>query len=60
MGPLIARTIILGVICFGPVAFVLLRFKTFRIEHFKKAMLLLLGATLVFLFLMTIMFLEGR
>lgn len=60
MGPLFARTFILGLICFGPVAFVLLRYKTFRKEHFRKALLLSLAATLVFCFLMFIMFLEGQ
>lgn len=60
MGPLITRTFILGLICFGPVAFVFLRFKTFRKEHFKKALLLLIAATLVFCSLMFIMFLEGQ
>lgn len=60
MGPLIARTFILGLICFGPIAFVLLRYKTFRKEHFRIALLLSLAATLVFCFLMFIMFLEGQ
>lgn len=60
MGPLIARTFILGLICFGPIAFVLLRYKTFRKEHFRIALLLSIAATLVFCFLMFIMFLEGQ
>lgn len=60
MGPLIARTFILGFICFGPIAFVLLRYKTFRKEHFKIALLLSAAATLVFCFLMFIIFLEGQ
>ena len=60
MGLLIARTFIFGLICFGPVAFVLLRYKTFRKEHFKIALLLSAAATLVFCFLMFIMFLEGQ
>ncbi len=60
MGPLIARTFLLGLICFGPIAFILLRYKTFRKKHFKIALLLSLAATLVFCFLMFIMFLEGQ
>lgn len=60
MGPLFARVFILGLICFGPVAFVFLRFKTFRKEHFKKALLLLIAAIIVFCFLLVIMFLEGQ
>lgn len=60
MGPLIARTIILGLLCFGPVAFVLLKYKSFRKEHFKIAILLSAAATLVFCFIMFIMFLEGQ
>jgi len=60
MGPLITRTIFFGLICFGPVAFVLLRYKTFRKEHFKIAFLLSAAATIVFCFLMFIMFLEGQ
>ena len=60
MGPLFARTFILGLICFGPLAFVLLRYKTFRKEHFKIAFLLSTAATLVFCFLMFIMYLEGQ
>ena len=60
MGPLIVRTFILGLICFGPIAFVFLRYKSFRKEHFKIALLLSLAATLVFCFLIFIMYLEGQ
>ena len=60
MGPLIARTFLLGLICFGPVAFVLLKYKTFRKEHFKITLLLSAAASLVFCFVMFIMFLEGQ
>ena len=60
MGPIFARTLVLGLICFGPLAFIFLKYKTFRKEHFKTAFLLSAAATLVFCFLIFIMFLEGQ
>ena len=60
MGPLFARVFILGILCFGPLAFIFLKYKSFRKEHFKIAFLLSAAATIVFCFLMFIMFLEGQ
>jgi len=60
MGPIFARVFILGLICFGPLAFIFLKYKSFRKEHFKIAFLLSAAATLVFCFLMFIIFLEGQ
>ena len=60
MGPIFARTLVLGLICFGPLAFIFLKYKTFRKEYFKIAFLLTAAATLVFCFLLFIMFIEGQ
>ena len=60
MGSIFARVFILGLICFGPLAFIFLKYKSFRKEHFKIAFLLSAAATLVFCFLMFIIFLEGQ
>lgn len=59
MGPLIIRTFVLGLICFGPLALFLIRFKSIRKEHYKFAALLIAAAVIVFCALMFIMYLEG-